>query len=426
MIQQTAQNANNNHQSLIHRGVAASLVNSTESVFKDSKKTTSRYKYALLKTVQRYLPDYRVGTCLKVPLGSHAHDFQPDRHTVQIGLTENGVARYSGMGHCGSVWQCPVCATTVGCGHSKEITLSMAQNAKAGGQSLFITFTQPHTSADSLLHLVSVQADALRKMKASRQYRELMAFYGYVGEIRGLEMTHGFVNGWHPHIHAIFLFENITVVKDIEIFTRELKALWSKFVVRAGGMLPSDIYGCDVRLPRRGDEKEVASYIAKFGMEVSLNHTKRGTGESRTPFEIMDDLNVRFDHKDYALLREYAEATKGRARIFWSRGLKDRFNIVEITDEMRANEPAKKDLASIKWAEFKALRYAGLEGYLLDQSEFWDRKLIEEFAARVELIVRCEQNRFQSEIFAEKRKRQKAIRASTERILAELGLFPHL
>src|SRR5205085_2664419 len=51
--------------------------------------------------------------------------------------------------------------------------------------------------------LLQLMSKALSRAKGTRRARELAVRAGIVGAIRSLEVTHGEINGWHPHTHEL-------------------------------------------------------------------------------------------------------------------------------------------------------------------------------------------------------------------------------
>jgi hypothetical protein len=398
--------------------LGAALGSNTESAATQPEKSHKRHTYNLLRTASKYLRDYRVSSCQKVPVGITGADGKySESEVVSVGKFDDGGAKFSGLSYCGSIWLCPVCAKVVAPSRVNEVYTAMSKNAKSGGQSLFVTFTQPHFAIDSLKSLIQIQSKALSGLKSDRRYKEAVKKYGFIGEIRAFEITHT-SNGWHPHIHAIYLFDNISVNKHVDEFRNVISDLWRKYVVKHGGRMPSDVHGVDVKLPRKGDEDEIASYVAKWGMELTLNHTKRGKNESsRTPFQILDDLHTQYTYKDHALIMEYAEATFKRRRLFWSPKLKEYFGIDEIDDQELAEKPAPKHLFDLTWRDYKKIRECRFEGDLLDIAERYPVNVCQSIVTELCRIYDDFTDRWRVDTQNERRKRRELIKAQTAQFL---------
>jgi hypothetical protein len=405
---------------------ASALGNITKLSAKSPRGTNNRYKYALLDTAQRYMPNARVATCQRVPVGYFPHG-DVSNAEIGIGKAENGRMKFGGLSNCGNAWQCPCCSSTISYTRGCEVYHAMAENAKRGGQSLFLTLTQPHNSVDTLKHLVGVQGEASGKLFGNGTVKRFLKKHSYLGKIKAFEITHGQVNGWHPHLHIILLFENITILKHVKELETLIYNAWSRYIVKAGGQLPSEEHGVDLRLPRSNTYDEIAAYVAKWGMEVASHGTKRGRGKtSRTPFQILDDLHDRYCHKDHKLMLEYAEATHRKQRIHWSKGLKALFNIEDILDEELANKPPVEQRLSIKFSDFKVLRQLKLTGDLLDMAEVYSPAICKKFVDYVVLTQLAYEDAYRVSEYREKRRLRELIRYQTYQAMEEIGLVSRL
>ena len=204
-----------------------------------------------------------------------------------------------------------------------------------------VTFTIRHSRVDGLRDSMRVLADAYSDMSRSRAFRDWKAERGMVGYIVATEVTFG-QNGWHPHRHVLMLFDRPVSHEQERALQGELFAMWSHAVERSGGETVSR-EAFDVRAVTSGEE-QVAAYVTKtvkgvegIGKEVSLADVKAGRASgSINPFQLLDVETPEAE----TLWNEYAEATKGRSAIRWSRGLRDALGMgrektdQEIVDEL--------------------------------------------------------------------------------------------
>lgn len=249
-------------------------------------------------------------------------------------------AHFSGVQHCGSVWACPVCAPIIRRERAEEITEAARRHLASGGGIAMVTFTLRHSRIDSLSVLMRLLCDAYQDMSRSRAFRDWRADSGQRGSITATEITYG-VAGWHPHRHVLMLFDRPVTREDEAAVRDELFDMWSHAVDRCGGRTVSrDAF--DVRAVTRGEE-QVASYVTKtikgvdgIGAEVSLADVKAGRAAgSINPFQLLDVETAEAER----LWNEYADATKGRSAIRWSRGLRDALGMGrERTDEEIVDE----------------------------------------------------------------------------------------
>lgn len=273
----------------------------------------------------------------------------------------HGSAHYSGTIRCGGVWSCPVCASVIRPGRAQEVERAVCRHQAAGGAVLLLTMTLRHQRGDDLAGLLRVLADAWRGVSGRRVWRKKVEGLGYVGTIRALEVTLG-QHGWHPHCHLLLLVERTPDAAELADLTAWLKKAWGAEVVGLGGRLPSDARGMDLRqTDEHGDV--VARYLSKVqekderrwsvAAEVARGDVKEGRGASRTPFELLDAAEPGDRHR----WLEYLEGIKGSKALVWSRGLKKRLGVDDVSDEDILNDTeAAARVAVIDAAAWREVR----------------------------------------------------------------------
>jgi hypothetical protein len=83
-----------------------------------------------------------------------------------------------------------------------------------------------------------------------------------------------------------------------------------------------------------GGEK-AAKYLSKWGLEdeMTKGHTKKAL-HGETPFDFLRSfLADKSDKQAAALFKEFAETFKGKRQLYWSKGLKARLGIEDVSDE---------------------------------------------------------------------------------------------
>ena len=157
--------------------------------------------------------------------------------------------------------------------------------------------------------------------------------YGFEGLIRSLEITRG-GNGWHPHTHELFFVDKKL---DQPEFKEWLQNRWLNVCAKTGLVDISDDKKVDAFLKHSLDVKfncSTSDYLAKFDdksnwgvdREIAKASSKNGKKNGMHPFELA--------HKGYSqLFIEYTEAIKGKSQLFWSRHLKAKVGIFDISDE---------------------------------------------------------------------------------------------
>lgn len=326
-------------------------------------------------------------------------------------------AEYFGLQTCGSVWHCPICAPKIANRRRDEMRRAMAahlygNDGKAtNGMVYLLTYTYQHTADEGGMEMLDPSLDQLREaissFKALRAYKAIMEEAGSIGQIRGLEVTYGEINGWHPHVHEL-CFANKGALQTMSVggragFTRysgsilgRLRKAWARHLIKRdmAGLQPGDIGAekfrklralltrcCTVQCGAYADE-----YIAKFGREsestgwdmaneLTKGHTKTPRRASHTtPWGLLAD-SLDGDKRAGWLFREYAEAFAGKRQLFWSPGLKEKLGIEEISDDDISKQPEVRcdekviQLTDEQWrlilsrnARLQVLRTAAIKG----------------------------------------------------------------
>lgn len=315
-------------------------------------------RYALQSVVREILPSSRTAKCLRY--------VQHKRTAVDVFRSiKYQRAHFGGLQTCSSVWACPVCSAKISERRRSELQQLIAAHEAAGGVVLLVTRTVPHRRTDDLGELLAKIAQAERGYTGHRDYKTLMQSFGLVGKVRALEVTHGEANGWHPHVHELVFLAQPVNLADLE---EDLSRIWQGAALRAGLDLPSRAHGLTVQ-----DGSKAAKYASKWGLESELTqwHRKRGKVESRTPFDLLRAVLSDGDagaSRAALLFAEYAEAFHGRHQLQFSRGLKQRYQLDEWTDEelaQRQDEDAEL-LGSIQLNDWRIVCKMGQRGAVLE------------------------------------------------------------
>lgn len=289
-------------------------------------------RFALQSVARSIIPESRTAKCLRI----RAHDSD-----VQVWKSiQYATAQYAGLQTCGSVWACPVCAAKIAERRRVEIIAAMAAHKAAGGCVNMLTLTCPHQRTDSLSDLLKKQAKALHRFWSDRVAKVVFAEMGVIGQIRALEVTHGrkseHNNGWHPHYHVLQFggigvdlarFNDAVQMKDWQV---RLYLRWAACCVAVGLGEPSYAHGLKL-----GDASKAAKYVSKWGLEdeMTKGHTKKAL-HGETPFDFLRaSLADVADVQARALFLEFATTFKGKRQLHWSKGLKARYAIEDVSDD---------------------------------------------------------------------------------------------
>lgn len=321
----------------------------------------------------------RVCSCGKVPKNNAfgvAENISITKNPV------NGNCKYSGMTTCGNIWTCPVCADSVAYQRVTEIQNAMKQNREKGGSCLFWTQTFPHTKNDSLKDGIDILSTSSTKLKANSTFKRLMKKHGIFGSIFALEITFGYTNGWHPHRHTILFSDRLLTAIEIENLRLALSTLWIHTVDKYYSRTPDLVHGSDLRAADY-DTDSIASYMAKWSKELVETGIKQARGDNFTYLDMLLKSQEQYSFSLVKLIREYEQSTSGRARLYWSRGLKDIFNIVEISDEQLADSPEKELVTLITFQEYLSICKAGMEAHVLNVARDYTPQIVKELISEI-------------------------------------------
>lgn len=320
--------------------------------------------------------NYRVCDCLR--------NSQSVTHGVSIVSTAGqDRARFKGLQSCGSVWHCPVCSSRISEYRSNELRFMLDMWQQSGKGVIFVTNTIRHKFDDDLrLLLDSLFGVVWHRYATHSAYKKLRKELGYLGRVRAVEVTYG-KNGWHPHIHEIWLIEKQPSASQLKQIERKLYKVWNTTLTNAGMMSVSEKHGLTVQ-----HGTNAADYVAKFGRmpkwdlnsEMTKSHLKRGKTSSSTPFDLLKK-SLNGDKLAGSLFREYGIAFAGRRQLYFSTGLKAFFHLHEIQDEEIASSSAQDidTFATLTNAQWRKVLNHGDRATLLTIAENSGSEGIQEY-----------------------------------------------
>lgn len=281
---------------------------------------------------------------------------------TQVALVvRDSVAHVSGVETCGRIWLCPVCSAKIRVRRGEEVAIGVGDWIKAGHGCVFVTATLPHDQGDALADSLAVLAEAWRwSHTKNRDGRRARDFFGVVGTIKSVEVTHG-IHGWHPHIHAVVLTEEEIPLldetgqgRDMARFYGGYDQRWAVALRRVGWAEGLPGIRMRVDMVQRTSIEGLAAYVTKLqngrglGNEIARADLKGGRKKSRTPFEILADFGTTGEIRDLELWQEFEKATKGRSAIRWSTGLRKLIapTLEEQSDEDIAAEEIGGDVVA--------------------------------------------------------------------------------
>lgn len=330
-------------------------------------------RYANLATARDILPGSRTAQCL--------HSVKQGANCVPVKYSKkSGRAHFKNLQICGSVWRCAVCAAKISEHRRASLTRATANfKSRTGGQVLLATRTFPHSSSDTVAHLMEGLKKAEKLFKSGRQWTAIVAQFGIAGTVRNVEITFG-IHGAHPHIHELLFVTGSFDADALAALQEALYLKWAGACHSAGLGTPTRAHGVDVR-----DGNKAAAYLLKMGKddqpenkrewtnadELTKSHMKKGKGQSLSPFDLLRiarQATGKVASLARRYFREYAEAFHGKRQLVISPKLKAYFEEEEKTDEEAAKDldADASVLVSLTLAGWKEVLRHKVRGQLLE------------------------------------------------------------
>ena len=299
---------------------------------------------------------YRVCDCQRLPV--------PDAGAVSVVVSpETGNAAMRGLVTCASVWSCPVCSGKIALGRRDEVRQALEGHLATGSVAISITYTLRHGASHQCGELVRGLGESLRRYRANRTVGDLRKRYGFIGQIRALEVTYGDRNGWHPHVHEVWfvtMHNGLFSPDDLKVIQKLLSGAWMRAVETQGLPVPDEAIGCVVKqitTPRDYEGKGIAAIAGVTGWDASDELVRGMMKKARLDRFGPFDLLLAGRGKLFA---EYVEAFQGKRQLTWSPGLKAKYAISEVSDEQLAEEEARAGVPTIGITREDFIRSVGL------------------------------------------------------------------
>lgn len=297
-----------------------------------------------------------------------------------VGSAASGRAAFTGLQSCNSVWACPVCSERISTTRRAELDALLAGARKAKLAPCLLTLTFRHKRADNLDAILDGLKAAWLLFQQRQEWRLLPwpvrpdkdgKLARRVSTVTALEATHSHRNSWHPHQHSLVLLD--ATPAEAERLLAALRPVWLKCLAAVG--LDGDHHALQVQ-----GASGAGDYIAKFGAaeELALGHVKQGRNGGRSPWQLLEAAR---DGDEYAesLWLLFVANFKGRRQLVWSKGLKDFFDIREVSDadapdpELSEPLPVLRVWSRENWRAVRdrrcALLDAACDGTSLDAAE---------------------------------------------------------
>ena len=312
-------------------------------------------------------------------------------------------ARYGGLQTCTSVWVCPVHSWQIGKGRRDELVKASAI-MEEDYYALHVVFTLSHNRHHYLRDSLGALTRVNQKYRRGWSWDNFRKETGYSYDVQGLEVTWGWLNGWHPHKHvqAYFLKSVVDELSYHHPETGELLLGVPALVVMVDEfatnrwlyMLEKDGQGFSASSERgvvvKHSPQDISEYIAKFGYvpgkwraedEMTRSNSKLGRSDNDnqryTPFQLLEEYML--NGSEWAAERwlEFVFTIKGRHQLDYMNGFKPflkRNGLTVLTDkelvEQEENSPLYECLGRLNMHQWRQLNEKGLQPMFLDYVEF--------------------------------------------------------
>lgn len=265
-------------------------------------------------------------------------------------VTRDGRASIAGTMRCGRTWLCPMCSAIVGQARAEELSDGVRRHLDTGGTVFLLTLTLRHRAGLPLAHVLDVLSRARGRLVQGYWWRQTAKKIGLVGWVRATEITISEQRGWHPHSHWLVFLDRALTPVELSEWWLGMATTWGDLVAREDETLSPEqvLLGPGVDIRQVTASEDVGGYVLKdmiggAALELARPEGKRGRARSMTAFEVGERAG-RGDLRAEGWWREYEQATKGRHRLQWSRGLRRRLGLTdersdeELLDDTQADE----------------------------------------------------------------------------------------
>lgn len=322
-------------------------------------------KRQLRRNLYRYLDSFRdhtrrprVAKCGHVRCAEKVGLFVGQR-----GEDGHAAASFGGLIKCRSK-SCPLCIARRRAQYAEEI-LRVAQlwteDHKLPSTATYLaTFTIRHGMGDRLEDIGIGVRQAWRRFVSSKAWQATRRRYG-LQYVVAEELTYG-DNGWHPHLHVLFLPEQRLSGAELLQLSDLFYERWADMVERERQLGPSNVpdpeHGTDLRPCASSD------YISKtVGLELADPGSKRGKRGGRSPIRLLQRWADEDCEESLARYQEYERVMHGRRDLTWSRGLRSYRQ--QACEQLKAEAAAQREalqlviaMPALIWDRYRTQRAA--------------------------------------------------------------------
>lgn len=298
---------------------------------------------------------------------------QQPKHIIAVRGEKGGIF-YRGMQRCGLVHFCPDCMYKIMKARAEELYKQLKAYRKKEKTTLFITFTIQHNASNRLADLYKTLQDAFNFANSSGSWKKEKQRLS-IEYLKTAEVLLG-DNGWHPHLHTVFVGDK-DIVSGIEIFIDLYKKRLSKL-----GLVVNEHTVVVEKWNGQLDEMTEYMFKGKLEEELTSGGLKK-TGKGKTFFELIEDKNDK-------AIDEYIKAIKGTHQYYMSRNFNQ--DIKAKTDEQIIKEDRVESvLFAIPIEAYNDIRAKGIALHLLNEYQYGGKeravKLLELYDCETDFLL---------------------------------------
>ena len=279
----------------------------------------------------------RVCKCGNFTIGSFASVYE----------TNDNKYTFSNVETCSSVWICPSCNLKISAARRDEIKTILTGAHKDDLSFDMITLTVKHNRNDSFDESYERLRKTFEVAFAHRKYKKIIKQYDIQGFIKTTEFTYNDKGGYHPHFHLIFIHDLSTI--KYEKFAKELFKIWShvynlKYNEKLS--IKGFEYKKDEKIRQLQDLdidlsiEQLTNYmIDDLALEATAEQSKTSSYREGKDYSGVNYWQMLQNADKYKRqIIEIAIGTKRKCKYTFSRGLKKRYCVEDLTDEQLAND----------------------------------------------------------------------------------------
>jgi len=356
-----------------------------------------------LQAAARELSDHpALRSCLRTPV--------PHAQTVDI-LRRKGSGRvyFANLCTCKLVWLCPICAARISERRTQALMAALSEtedkpehdwegvqftNRHLKYHVAMMTFTVGHKQNDTLKQTMKTLKGAYHDLFSGRAAQRFNVAYGLFGTVRAFEVTAGYANGWHPHIHTLIVSRGNLDQNLCDEMYRALSPRWVSEVESNHGYATiergvSVVAGAEtlIKYVDKAGQKIARTQIdKKIVYEETKTPAKLGHDGGRSLWQLLADY-VRGDAQAGALWCEAQEQLRGTRQLLASQNivglLSDRKALSdEVAGEIRQFE-GDILLAQLSLVDWRLVNRWGLRGRVLEAARQGDSGAVLSFIQRL-------------------------------------------